>query len=64
MAGFYLCILPGQRPGNAKGGERARPVRVLVFFGHFDVHIQGPDNFLSLRTRVLQGRSVGGYYVF
>ena len=30
-----LCTLPGQRPDTAEGGERARPGRVLVFFGHF-----------------------------
>ena len=30
-----LCTLPGRRPGTAKGGERARPGRVLVFFVHF-----------------------------
>jgi len=34
-----LCTLPGQRPGTAKGGERARPGRVLVRYVHFFLHI-------------------------
>ena len=34
-AHYLLCTKPGRRPGTAKGGERARPGWVLVFFVHF-----------------------------
>ena len=55
--------MPGRRLGTAKGGERARPGRVLVFFGHFDEHIQSSNKFPFIENRVLQGRASGGYYV-